>query len=106
MYSLCHLSFLVDQFVLVIATMSFHDLRNVDAFLNVLTQKAHSLEKEQACLNLKITDSLSPSCPGRPLSSDVKNIWWENKARCSIPNPNICVMEVQILAFIYSNCLN
>ena len=82
--------FVVDKLVLVIATMSIHDVRNVDAFLNVLTQKAHFLEKEQACLHLKITDSLSPSCPGRPLSSDVKNILWTNKTQCGIAQPSLC----------------
>ena len=76
--------FLVHQLVLVIATMSIHDVRNVVAFLNVLTQKAHFLEKEQACLHLKITNSLPRSCPGRPLSTNVKNILWENKTRWSI----------------------
>ena len=45
------LEFLVDQLVLVIATMSIHDLRNVVAFLNVVTQKAYFSEKEQACLD-------------------------------------------------------
>ena len=79
--------FLVDQLFWVIATTSIHDVRNVVVFLNVLTQKAHFLEKEQACLHLKTTDSQSRSCPGRPLSSNVKNILWENRTRWSITQP-------------------